>query len=115
MICSGVKVTAVLRAFQGAAAGETWVANKPGGLNVRNSDDLEIHPARSLFADRLGESRPTLNLLGKAADVGEVTGKGTLQPDGIMAQASWERLAEVTSGRISAQQGLAATCQDLGK
>ena len=31
--------------FLGAAAGETWVANKPGGLNVRNSDDLEIHPA----------------------------------------------------------------------
>jgi hypothetical protein len=28
-----------------AAAGETWVANKLGGLNVRNSDDLEIHPA----------------------------------------------------------------------
>jgi len=27
------------------AVGETWVANKPGGLNVRNSDDLEIHPA----------------------------------------------------------------------
>jgi len=31
--------------FLGAAAGETWVANKPRGLNVRNSDDLEIHPA----------------------------------------------------------------------
>jgi hypothetical protein len=37
----GVKVTAVLRACKDAAAGETWVANKPGGLNVRNSDDLE--------------------------------------------------------------------------
>jgi len=56
-----------------------------------------------------------LNLLGKkAADVGEVTGRCTLQPDGIMAQASWERLAEVTSGRISSPQGLAATCKDLG-
>jgi hypothetical protein len=114
MICSGVKVTAVLRAVFGAAIGETWVASKPGGLNVRNSDDLEIHPARSLFADRFGEADP-LNLLGKAADVGEGTGRCTLQPDGIMAQASWERLAEVTSGRISSQQGLAATCKDLGK
>jgi hypothetical protein len=54
-------------------------------------------------------------LLGKAADVGEETGRSTLQPDGIRAQASWERLAEVTSGRISSQQGLAATCKDLRK
>ena len=69
------------------------MANKPGGLNVRNSDDLETHTAGSLFAERLGEADPP-NLLGKAADVGEVTGEGTLQPDGIMAQASWERLAE---------------------
>ena len=69
------------------------MANKRGGLNVRNSDDLENHPARSLFADRLGEADP-LNHLGKAAGVGEVTGEGTLPPDGIMAQASWERLAE---------------------
>ena len=45
MICSGVKVTAVLRALKGAAAGETWVASKTGGLNVRNSDDLETSPA----------------------------------------------------------------------
>jgi len=29
----------------GAAAGETWLANKPGGLNVRNSDDLETPSA----------------------------------------------------------------------
>jgi hypothetical protein len=40
MICSGVKVTAALRVLA-AAVGETGVANKPGGLNVRNSDDLE--------------------------------------------------------------------------
>jgi len=40
MICSDVKVTAAVR-FLSAEVGETWVANKPGGLNVRNSDDLE--------------------------------------------------------------------------
>jgi len=27
------------------AVGETWVANKPGGLNVRNGDDLETPSA----------------------------------------------------------------------
>jgi hypothetical protein len=42
--------------------------------------------------------------LGKAAAVGEVTGTCTLQPDGIMAQASWERLAEIKSGRTGSQQ-----------
>jgi hypothetical protein len=31
--------------FYCAAAGETWVANKPGGLTVRNSDDLETPAA----------------------------------------------------------------------
>jgi hypothetical protein len=53
--------------------------------------------------------------MGKTDDVGEVTGRCTLQPDEIMAQASWERLAEITSGRTSFQQGLAATCKDLGR
>jgi hypothetical protein len=57
------------------------VANKPGGLNVRNSDDLEIHPARSLFAERFGEADP-LNLLGKAADVGEVQANAPYNPTG---------------------------------
>ena len=50
--------------------------------------------------------------MGKADDVGEETGKCTLRPAGIRAQASWERLAEITSGRAITQQGLAATCED---
>ena len=50
--------------------------------------------------------------MGKADDVGEVTGIGTRRPTGIMAQASWDRLAEITSGRTIAQQRLAATCTD---
>jgi len=36
-------------------------------------------------------------------------------PAGSMAQASWERLAEITSGRTRFQQRLAATCKDLGR
>src|SRR5215472_4306087 len=43
----------------GVAVGETWVASKPGGLNVSNSDDLETPAAGSLFAGRFGESRPS--------------------------------------------------------
>jgi len=66
----------------GVAVGETWVASKPGGLNVRNSDDLETPAARSLFAGDSG--KPTHRRdLGKADDVGEETGKCTLQPGGI--------------------------------
>jgi hypothetical protein len=42
--CSDGKVTAALR-LCAVAVGETWVANKPGGLNVRNSDDLETPSA----------------------------------------------------------------------
>ena len=42
----------------GVAVGETWVASKPGGLNVRNSDDLETPAAGSLFAERFGEADP---------------------------------------------------------
>jgi hypothetical protein len=34
---------------------------------------------------------------------------------GIKAQASWERLAEIKSGRTRFQQRLAATCKDLGR
>ena len=50
--------------------------------------------------------------MGKADDVEEETGKCTLRPAGIRAQASWERLAEITSGKANSQQGLAATCKD---
>ena len=40
------------------AAGETWVANKPGGLNDRNGDDLETPSAmKSLERIDVG-SRP---------------------------------------------------------
>jgi hypothetical protein len=91
------------------------VANKPGGLNVRNSDDLATPAARSLFAGRFG--KPTHRReLGKADEVrGSNRQMQPYHPTGSMAQASWERLAEITSGRTSFQQGLAATCQDLWK
>jgi hypothetical protein len=42
----------------GVAVEETWVASKPGGLNVRNSNDLETPAAGSLFAGRFGLADP---------------------------------------------------------
>jgi hypothetical protein len=98
----------------GAAVGETWVANKPGGLNVRNSTISKLIPHKVSLWGNFGEADP-LNLLGKAADVGEVTGRGTLQPDGVMAQASWERLAEVTSGSRSEKLGRGGTVSEIGE
>jgi hypothetical protein len=53
---------------------------------------------------------PTYALMGKADAAGEVTGKSNLQTVVVGAQASWERLAEITSGRSLWQQGLVATC-----
>jgi len=38
-LCSDVDATAALRSLS-AAVGVTWVASKPGGLNVRNDDAL---------------------------------------------------------------------------
>jgi hypothetical protein len=68
-------------------------------------------PLCSLSADRCG--KPTYwRDVGKADDVGEGTGMRTQRPAGIMAQASWDRRAEITSGRTISQQGLAATCKD---
>jgi len=47
------------------------------------------------------------------ADVSwEVTGRCTRRSAGVGDQASGERFAEITPGRTSGQQGLAATCKD---
>jgi len=50
--------------------------------------------------------------LGKADVAGEVTSKSTLQTVVVGAQASWEGLAEITSGRTRWRQGLVATYED---
>ena len=56
--------------------------------------------------------RRPITLLGKADAAGEVTGKSNLRTVVVGAQASRERLAEITSGRSRWQQGLVATCRD---
>ena len=50
--------------------------------------------------------------LGKANVLGEATGVCTLGAAGVGVQTRSERLAEITSGRTCAQQGLTATCKD---
>ncbi len=49
---------------------------------------------------------------GKANVLGEATGACTLGAAGVGVQTRGEGLAEITSGRACAQQGLAATCKD---
>ena len=41
-----------------AAVGETWVANKLGGLNVRKCDDLETPAAVESLSGRWREADP---------------------------------------------------------
>jgi len=56
--------------------------------------------------------RPGSNA-GKANVLGEETGECTLGAAGVGVQTREKRSAEITSGRTYAQQGLAATCEDL--
>ena len=41
-----------------AAVGETWVANTPGGLNVRNGDDLDTPAAVQSLSGSRREADP---------------------------------------------------------
>jgi hypothetical protein len=49
---------AALRLYA-VAVGETWVANKPGGLNGRNGDDLETPAAVKSLSGSLREADPS--------------------------------------------------------
>ena len=51
-------------------------------------------------------------LWGRPEGSGKITGDAPGTPPRCKAQASKERSAEITSGRSSAQQGLAAACKD---
>ncbi len=66
---------------------------------------------KSLEAGYLWHADPP-NPVGKVDVVGEVTVKCTSRATAVQIQASRERLAEITSGRATSQQGLAATCKD---
>src|ERR1700674_5833438 len=87
-----------------------------GGEQTRRPERKEWRRSRNTSRTKalcgaIRGSRPVGLDWGKADDVGEVTGRRALHPDGIMAQASWDRLAEIASGRTGPQQGFAATCK----
>jgi len=69
-------------------------------------------PYGSRCTGKSRESRPC-QIGGKAGVLWEETGKGTGGDAGVWGQASKERLAEITSGRATIQQGLVTTCKDL--
>ena len=48
--------------LRAAAVGETWVANKPGGLNVRSGDDLETPAALKSPSGTMREADPLAGL-----------------------------------------------------
>ncbi len=110
MFCSDVEATATLW-HRATAVGATWVASKPGGLNVMEwlQPRKRVHTEVAVW-DVAG-SRPGCNV-GKAVVLWEETGKCTTGTAGVRAQAPGEGFAEITSGRAISQQGLAATCED---
>jgi len=72
----------------------------------------KIHSAVKSLERNLTVRRP-ITLLGKADAAGEVTGKSNLRTVVVGAQASRERLAEITSGRSRWQQGSGSNLQRL--
>ena len=100
MICLGVKITAALWPWRRSGRGDL------GGEQTRRPEGkatISKHPPHEVSL-RGDPGKPThWRDVGKADDVGEETGKCTLQPGGIMAQASWERLAEITSEPVSSR------------
>jgi len=94
------------------SVGATWVASKLGGLNIKEClQPRDAFPYGSRCTGKERESRPC-QIGGKAGVLWEETGKGTGGDAGVWGQASKERPAEITSGRATIQQGLAATCKD---
>jgi hypothetical protein len=110
MTCSDVKVT-------NRPAGNCSGGSDQGGKQTERPEHNEmaatskIHSAVKSLERNFTVRRP-ITLLGKADAAGEVTGKGNLQTVVVGAQASRERLAEITSGRTYCQQGPVATCKD---
>src|SRR6516165_7296776 len=110
MTCSDVKDT-------NRPAGNCSGGSDQGGKQTERPEHKEmaatskIHSAVKSLERNLTVRRP-ITLLGKADAAGEVTGKSNLRTVVVGAQASRERLAEITSGRSRWQQGLVATCQD---
>ena len=108
MTCSDVKVT-------NRPAGNCSGGSDQSGKQTERPEHNEMAatskiPSAVKSLERNLTVRRPITLLGKADAAGEATGKCNLQTVVVGAQASWERLAEITSGRSRWQQGLVATC-----
>ena len=87
------------------------MANKPGGLNVRNGDDLETPTALKSLSGSMREADPLVGF-------GEGRRRGgrnrhvhpTTRRD--LGPSILGKTCSATSGRTPFQQGLAATCKD---
>ena len=110
MTCSDVKVT-------NRSAGNCSGGSDQGGKQTERPEHKEMAATSKTSSavkslKRIVTVRRPIPVLGKADVAGEATGKCNLQTVVVGAQASWEGLAEITSGRTRWQQGLVATCQD---
>jgi len=76
-----------------------------------NDCSPEKHARTEVAVRNIAERRPGPNV-GKADVPWEETSTCTMGAAGVGVQASGERSAEITSGRATTQQGLAATCKD---
>lgn len=109
MICADVKATA-------AKDREVRGGSYRSGEQTCGSEHKRMTAPPKLSTDRsssriIAKRRPGPNA-GKANVLGEATGACTLGAAGVGVQTRGEGLAEITSGRACAQQGLAATCKD---
>src|SRR6516162_1724547 len=87
------------------AVGATWVASRPGGLNIMEWLQSRNHGSALKSLSGLLRDADPLSPEGKADAVGEAMGTGTQRTAGIWAQASRNRLTGITSGRATVQQG----------
>ena len=110
MFCADVKATAAEHCkVQGGSyrRGEQNCGSKHQKMTAAPKRSTDRSSCR-----RTAMRRPD-PLTGKANVLGEATGACTLGAAGVGVQTRREGLAEITSGRTVAQQGLTATCKDL--
>jgi hypothetical protein len=110
MFCSDVEVT--VRSAGDCSGGSDQGGKQTGRPEHKGMTAAAKTTPRREVAVAGQHGSPTHLPLGKADVAGEVTGMSTLQTVAAGVQASWERLAEITSGRTFAQPGLVATGKD---
>jgi hypothetical protein len=111
MTGSDVKVTV-------CSAGNCGGGSDQGGEQTERPEHKEMTATSKILSavkslERNITVRRPIALLGKADVAGEVTGTSNPQTVVVGVQASWEGLAEITSGRSRRQQGAGSNLQRL--